>query len=518
MLVAAAGIGIIGVIGGGMSGCWTYRKGDPARLSREPVAVQPGDWPLRTTEVLENLAAKTPKEIRRFELAPGAKLKDVQDAKMREAITKPDTTVVHQGVYGKCLLRVFGEMVRSSDKQRDQQIRAQEKKWTGFESNARTLTSRTISNPDAEAVRKFFLEFNQLLNEDLAEEKLPYRYSIDSTRYHITSGLAVRIPPEQVTKPRGVLIHLTALVGNPFEIKVMDHLERAGWISFDIDTQTSVFPGTPEKNRAKTEPLIKREAEIDSRLEQLFADKSNVPFTDSRISYVNLFKPEHRPEVTRLMEEREKISKQLEKLTRGTFELCPGDDADAMAALLASELDNAIAGNAYAVEAIVEYIKRNRQDLDGVPIVVIGFSAGGLATPASVARVRDKVEAAVMVGAGANLLRLSQESTLTDGGVRLRCEDKKLPRSVREDLYVRYLKYTKLDPYHTSQAMMGMPVLMLHGSWDEWVPARGGELLWEQLGKPDRVTLAGGHTLLFYLLPGQSERIAKWLEENVRRP
>ena len=147
MLVAAAGIGIIGVIGGGMSGCWTYRKGDPARLSREPVAVQPGDWPLRTTEVLENLAAKTPKEIRRFELAPGAKLKDVQDAKMREAITKPDTTVVHQGVYGKCLLRVFGEMVRSSDKQRDQQIRAQEKKWTGFESNARTLTSRTISNP-----------------------------------------------------------------------------------------------------------------------------------------------------------------------------------------------------------------------------------------------------------------------------------------------------------------------------------------------------------------------------------
>jgi hypothetical protein len=42
--------------------------------------------------------------------------------------------------------------------------------------------------------------------------------------------------------------------------------------------------------------------------------------------------------------------------------------------------------------------------------------------------------------------------------------------------------------------------------------------LWERLGKPDRVTLAGGHTLLFYLLPGQSERIAKWLEENVRRP
>lgn len=500
-----------------LSGCWTYRAGERERLSREPARVQPQEWPLRTTGVLEELARETPREIRRYELAPGAKLEDI-DVRMRAAIEKPERTIVHQGVYGKCLLRVYGEMRYSTDTELDAELRKREKTWSGFESNARAMTSRTIGNLEAQFVREMSLSMDELFNAQFAHERAPFRLVSDEAKYFASSGLALRVPEVQKTRPRGVLIHLTALVGNPFETKVIDHLEKAGWVSFDIDTQTNVFPGIPAENRARLLEVRKEIGTRESRIQQLAEGTTVVGRTSEMVKRIHTIKPEHRPEVGRLISELRKLDKEEAELAKGSYQFCAGDDPDAVARVLASELDNAIAGNAYAVEAIVQCIRRNRRDLDGVPIVVIGFSAGGLATPASVARVRDDVEAAVMVGAGANLLMLSQESSLTDGGVRLRCGEGKLPRAVREDLYERYLTYSKLDPYHTSQAMMGMPVLLLHGSWDGWVPAKGGELLWERLGRPDRVTLLGGHTLLFYLLPSQSERIAAWLEANVREP
>ncbi|HLP83228.1 MAG TPA: hypothetical protein VK157_02675 [Phycisphaerales bacterium] len=500
-----------------LGGCWTYRAGERERLSREPARVQPQEWPMRTTGVLEELKRVTPNVIREFVVAPGATLEQVPEP-LRAAIEKPDITIVHQGIYGKCLVRVFGEMRYSSNTEMDAALRKQEKTWSGFESNARAMTSRTIGNERARYGQLVSLAIDAYFNEEYAKENVPFRRSSDDARYFVTAGLALRLPPEQKTKPRGVLIHLTALVGNPFETKVMDHLEKAGWVSFDIDTQTNVLPEIPPRNREKIEELTERQTKLITRYSALVGESTSLRARGVGERLPVVVPAQHRGELSAIQREYVSLNKEIEKLSKGSYQFCEGDDPDATARVLASELDNAIAGNAYAVEAIVQYIRRNRRDLDGVPIVVIGFSAGGLATPASVARVRDDVEAAVMVGAGANLLMLSQESSLTDGGVRLLCGEEKLPRAVREDLYVRYLTYSKLDPYHTSQAMMGMPVLLLHGSWDGWVPAKGGELLWERLGRPDRVTLLGGHTLLFYLLPGQSERIAAWLEANVRKP
>ena len=497
-------------------GCWSYRAGDKARLDREPAKVQSQEWPLRTTATLEPLLRNTPREIRRFELAPGATMEQI-DARMRPAIEKPEMTVVHKGIYGKCLLRIFGELRYSTDEEWNAELRAREKKWSGFESNARVLTSRTIGNERALQGQLTSLVLDAYFNSQYAANDVPFRLSSDEARYFVSGGLALRIPPVQEKKPRGVVVHLTALVGNPFEMKVMDHLASEGWVSFDIDTQTNVLAEVPAKDREEIAQLQQRLAELTLRYNALLGDAADLVTTNAGARLDVRIPPANRSEAAKITEEAREINKRMEKLAKGSFQFCAGDDADAMARVLASELDNAIAGNAYAVEAIVEYIKRERRDLDGAPIVVIGFSAGGLATPASVARVRDSVEAAVMVGAGANLLMLSQESTLTDGGVRLRCGEDKLPRRVREDLYARYLTYAKLDPYHTSQAMMGMPVLLLHGSWDEWVPAKGGELLWERMGRPDRLTFAGGHTLLFYFLPGQAERIGRWLEENVRK-
>lgn len=499
-----------------LGGCWSYRAGERERLSREPATVQPQEWPFRTTATLEGLARATPREIRRFELAPGATLEEI-DPVMRPAIEKPEITVVHKGIYGKCLLRIFGELRYSTDEELNGELKRQEKKWSGFESNARALTSRTIGNEIAQQGQLTSLALDTYFNSQYAAKNVPFRLVSDDARYFVSGGLSLRIPPVQEKKPRGVVVHLTALVGNPFEMKVMEHLASKGWVSFDIDTQTNVLAEVPAKDREEIAKLQQRFAELTVQYNTLLGDTADLVTTTDGARLDPRIPPANRAEIAKITKESREIRKRLQKLSKASFQFCAGDDPDAMARVLASELDNAIAGNAYAVEAVVEYIKRERRDLDGAPIVVIGFSAGGLATPASVARVRDSVEAAVMVGAGANLLMLSQESTLTDGGVRLRCGEDKLPRRVREDLYARYLTYAKLDPFHTSQAMMGMPVLLLHGSWDEWVPAKGGELLWECMGRPDRLTFAGGHTLLFYFLPGQAERIGRWLEENVRK-
>ncbi|MFY7897194.1 MAG: hypothetical protein ACOVP8_13255, partial [Phycisphaerales bacterium] len=252
-------------------GCWSYRAGDKARLDREPAKVQSQEWPLRTTATLEPLLRNTPREIRRFELAPGATLEQI-DARMRPAIEKPEMTLVHKGIYGKCLLRIFGELRYSNDEEWNAELRAREKKWSGFESNARVLTSRTIGNERALQGQLTSLVLDAYFNSQYAANDVPFRLSSDEARYFVSGGLALRIPPVQEKKPRGVVVHLTALVGNPFEMKVMDHLASEGWVSFDIDTQTNVLAEVPAKDREEIAKLQQRFAELTVQYNTLLGD------------------------------------------------------------------------------------------------------------------------------------------------------------------------------------------------------------------------------------------------------
>jgi hypothetical protein len=48
------------------------------------------------------------------------------------------------------------------------------------------------------------------------------------------------------------------------------------------------------------------------------------------------------------------------------------------------------------------------------------------------------------------------------------------------------------------------------------VPAATGELLYERLGRPDRLDFSMDHYKLFYFIPDQAPRVADWLERNVR--
>jgi fermentation-respiration switch protein FrsA (DUF1100 family) len=86
---------------------------------------------------------------------------------------------------------------------------------------------------------------------------------------------------------------------------------------------------------------------------------------------------------------------------------------------------------------------------------------------------------------------------------------------VLETLCERYLESSKLDAYHTAQTMRDLPVLVLHANNDKAVPSSTGDLLYQQLGQPERWTYPFGHELIFAGLPTQIPRIEKWVSEQL---
>lgn len=181
---------------------------------------------------------------------------------------------------------------------------------------------------------------------------------------------------------------------------------------------------------------------------------------------------------------------------------------------IAEVVDDLVAEPAYAAEAALEFMAEERPEIPQSPLVMVGCSAGALAAPAVVARLGERVDAAVLVGGGANLLKLSQTSDLTDGGIRVQWSDQIGNVSDRQRLYDAYIQASQLDPVRTAASMRHMPVLLVHASLDSTVPASGGELLWETLGRPERWNYFGGHRMLFWRLEDHAAAISQWIDQR----
>ncbi len=198
------------------------------------------------------------------------------------------------------------------------------------------------------------------------------------------------------------------------------------------------------------------------------------------------------------------------------FEIDPDSDMADSGAALARTVDNRIAEIAYAVEATLAYLDETRPQGARQPVVVMGYSAGALAAPAVAALIKDRVEAVVLTGGGANVLDISQRSTLTNGGIVLDWPRGTRPTDqARQRLYDSYLSRVALDPYKTAPLLNDVPVLMLHAMLDNIVPASAGELLYERLGRPERVSFTLGHRGLFWRLPAEAAWVAEWVDRTV---
>ncbi len=180
---------------------------------------------------------------------------------------------------------------------------------------------------------------------------------------------------------------------------------------------------------------------------------------------------------------------------------------------LAAMIDDRIAELAYASEAARAWVGQRHPEVPTDRVIVAGFSAGALAAPAVAVRIGKPVRAVVLVGAGANILDVSQTSSLTDGGIRVRWPDGKRDDAAWESLKAKYLDRSSLDPYELAPRLIGTPVLMLHGDLDTMVAARTGELMYERLGRPERWSFPLEHKGLFWRLPAYARDIAVWADE-----
>lgn len=193
---------------------------------------------------------------------------------------------------------------------------------------------------------------------------------------------------------------------------------------------------------------------------------------------------------------------------------------------LARSIDNRVAEIAYASEAGLDYLLDTHPELQDKPVAIAGYSAGALVAPSVATLLHDRIRAVVLVGGGANLLNIARRSSLTNGGIKVRWEG--IPAAGGEEpgatetewkrLEDAYLNVSRLDPYNTAPFLLDKPVLVLHGIFDDIVPADTGETLYKRLGQPERYVYTLGHRGLFWRLPSQAGLIDRWLNRTVRAP
>lgn len=193
----------------------------------------------------------------------------------------------------------------------------------------------------------------------------------------------------------------------------------------------------------------------------------------------------------------------------------------AFAAEMARRADLALAERAYATEAALGWLSERHPEITAGPVVLVGVSAGAIALPATAARLGgrgDRVDAAVLIIGGANLMVMFDRSSMINFRRQI---ERKATRDLM-DLYERtpawYLEHSTLDPWHTAAALRGTPTLVIHATFDAIVPARTGDELWRRLGRPQRWSLPFGHYGAIWWLPNLSGDVSQWLERVVAAP
>jgi len=175
--------------------------------------------------------------------------------------------------------------------------------------------------------------------------------------------------------------------------------------------------------------------------------------------------------------------------------------------------DRQLASAAVGAEAVLRVLEAEDEAVGGLPVTVIGLSAGSLAAPATALRLASRVESMVLIGAGADFLTIAHESPVTrrEWGAR-NANGKKLSSEEVEIASRSYLASSALDPYVVGPRLSAMPVLMLQASGDTLMPSAQGEILWARLGRPEMWSFPGGHIGLFLSLGRYARSIAEWIE------
>lgn len=214
-------------------------------------------------------------------------------------------------------------------------------------------------------------------------------------------------------------------------------------------------------------------------------------------------------------------------LERVEFVIDPAspDFPDGPAASIAKTFDERGAECAYAAQAAIAFVERERPALKDLPRVAIGFSGGAMTLPTVVAREHEAYDGAIMIGGGCDFWLMTQTSNYNQWIGAVSASWRGEPGTPTDDhkraLDEAYLRASKLDSYHTAQALANKPALVMLGDMDQAVPAPLGELLATRLESAGaNVTVQRepmGHEALFMTLPRRFGAIHAWLDEHFPR-
>lgn len=509
-----------------LTGCWSYSAGE-FELPR-PTAISKIDergWPSRDLGPVWALHARTPEEVPAWVIAEGTQA-DKLDDEDKKRLEERKFAISYKGVHGLGLLRCVERLPRRVEGAPRGLDEILDFLSTGFTPNAYWLTSRTLDGVQQYRNREAMLSDPDRQNIGIqipsdTSEPTPFGRLVFNPLLQelgLEQGMSIRLPPVASEGKRyvGVVLHLNAMFGNEYEVRTLEEFTRRGWAVIDLKPTSQVSSPIPEKWQERAREITREQTALMARVcteiggSPLLKPKTMAEFQTLSRQYTN------HP----LMAQMIKLGEELAVINRGAFVASSLEDAPRAGKELADELDQAQAGSAYATEAVLDYIKTQREDLKDIPIVVIGFSGGALTTPTVAARILDQIRAVVIIGGAADCFAASQLSTFNNGGLNVRTslDDPKNPAPVPPELLAaisrEYLAASTLDPYHTAPLLREKPVLFVAGSSDTWVPAQCGDLLYERLGKPDRLMISAGHELLFFFLPSKAPFIADWVEKH----
>lgn len=192
----------------------------------------------------------------------------------------------------------------------------------------------------------------------------------------------------------------------------------------------------------------------------------------------------------------------------------------ARARQLGREVNDHLADKAYAIEAMLAFVRAKHPDMLKGRRILAGGSAGSIALP-TVALRTGTPDAMILIGAGGNASRIVCESSLAPitlfkheikNGQRFR---RVLSAAETTEFHRIMHAQVPLDALRLAPKFREIPILMLRGELDEMVPAATNDLLFNALGKPERWSYPVNHIFLFGALQFQSGLILQWADRKL---
>jgi len=199
-----------------------------------------------------------------------------------------------------------------------------------------------------------------------------------------------------------------------------------------------------------------------------------------------------------------------------SFELDVGQPPEAQLQGIITLAGERTAECAYSVEAAFGYLETKFPQYASLPRVAVGFSGGALTLPTVISREPARYARAVLIGGGANFFLMTLETNYKNvTNVNYHWKSNQADAPAPGDLArwsQAYLSKSPLDSYFTAAVMKDKPTLVIMGEADYAVPSPLGDLLWERMGKPERIVVPdGSHELLFVVVPNYFDRVMEFI-------